>query len=63
MKYLMFFLLLLAGCKNQSAHLNNTILTDSNGCEYLVSTGIGDTVFLLKIKGNKKCDVNSENPN
>lgn len=56
MKLIIF--LLLAGCANQSRHLRNKIVTDSNGCEYLVSMGLGDTVFLTKIEENKKCNVN-----
>lgn len=49
MKYILV-LFLLVGCVNKSEYLHLRVVTDKQGCEYLVTTGLGDTVFLNKLK-------------
>lgn len=50
---LSFFLF---GCVNKNEKLHGKILTAKNGCDYFITTGLGDTVFLTRVK-DKECDV------
>jgi hypothetical protein len=54
MKYLLM-LFLFSGCTNSNIGLNRRILTDAAGCKYMVSLGVGDTVFLNKLP-DVKCE-------
>lgn len=52
MKYVLI-LSLLSGCSDIPDKLNRRILTDLEGCKYIVEKNVGDTVFLHQLKDFK----------
>ena len=50
MRYLIVLCLLMVGCAGQSDHLSGRIVTDSDGCQYMVRPSVLDVVFLSKLK-------------
>jgi hypothetical protein len=57
MKYLVLAFIFVS-CVNKNEHLHARVVTDKQGCEYLVATGLGDTTFLYKIKDKPCADAN-----